>query len=70
MLTLHIQDLFIKPTSLLNIITIMEEHYIFVPKLCRMYMEDHEELSQSFTWAKGVCMETGVNVYTDFKRIK
>jgi len=32
----------------------MDEHYIFVPELCRMYMEDHEELSRSFMWAKGV----------------
>jgi len=32
----------------------MEEHYIFGPKLCRMYTEDHEELSRSFMWAKAI----------------
>lgn len=50
---LHVQDLS-NLTSLLNFITIMKEHYNFVPNLCRMYMEDHEELSNSFMWAKGV----------------
>ena len=43
-----------KLTSLLNFIKIMDEHNIFITELCKMYMEDHEELSWSFMWAKGV----------------
>jgi hypothetical protein len=34
-----------KLTSLLNFIKIMDEHNIFITELCKMYMEDHEELS-------------------------